>query len=320
MKSDNSRAQSSHIRLTRRIGPAALRCFEAAAELESFSRAADRLGLTHGAVSRAVRQIEDELGALLFERRNRAVFLTQAGGLLAEAVRSGFARIDAAAQTIKTRARRRPIVLSCEPTLMMKWLIPRFAYFQAAHPNIEIHLTAGGGPVALGEGVDLAIRRDDFVFDERLVPHRLFAERVGPVCRPDRLEAFFEEVPKGAPKLRQDAALLHSRTRPQAWADWLRRGGLEVPQRASHAYFEHFYFSLQAAVSGLGVAIAPWRLAREEIAAGVLAAPFGFVEDASAYHLLSLAPIEADQPTGLFLAWLRQEAARDEEASAAQSA
>lgn len=137
----------------------ALRCFEAAARLESFSRAADMLHLTHGAVSRAVRLIEDDLGSALFERRSRRVFLTDSGRRLAMAVREGFGQIGKAAQEIREQNATGAITLSCEPTLLMRWLIPRLPAFHAAHPDIALHLVAAGGPVRLGSGIDLAIRR-----------------------------------------------------------------------------------------------------------------------------------------------------------------
>ncbi len=102
----------------------ALACFRVAAELESFSKAADRLNLTHGAVSRAVRLLEEDLGTSLFERRNRAVFLTDAGRRLAQVVARGLGEIEEEAQRIKAEHANAPVTVSCEPTLMMRWLIP----------------------------------------------------------------------------------------------------------------------------------------------------------------------------------------------------
>ena len=105
----------------------ALRCFEAAARLESFSRAADELHLTHGAISRAVRAVEQELGAPLFERRNRRVFLNAAGRLLFDGVHAGLAQMARAAEAVRRQVADRPLLLSCEPTLLVRWLMPATA-------------------------------------------------------------------------------------------------------------------------------------------------------------------------------------------------
>lgn len=282
----------------------ALRCFEAAARLENFTRAADELHLTHGAVSRAVRTLEDDLGLALFERRSRRVFLTDAGRTLARAVHDGLGTIRAATRELRASARQaRQWVLSCEPTLLMRWLIPRWPQWHALHPDIDIHLVAGGGPFSFHRGIDLAIRRDDFDWPEGAHASRLFAERIGPVCRPDRAGDWF--TPVHAPsQLQPDAPRLQTRTRPGTWQDWAAAAGQPSPSGREQA-FEHFYFSLQAAVAGLGVAIGPWHLVRDDIDSGVLVAPLGFVEDGSSYCLLSPAPLPADSPPGQLLSWIR---------------
>ncbi|MGR7923225.1 LysR family transcriptional regulator [Zobellella denitrificans] len=115
-------------------------------------RSAERLSLTHGAISRAVRLLEDELGVALFERRGRRVFLTDAGRKLAEAVRQGFGVIAATARELRESGKGRPLTISCEPTLLMRWLIPRLPQFQALHPDVSVQLVAGGGPVGFEGG------------------------------------------------------------------------------------------------------------------------------------------------------------------------
>lgn len=282
----------------------ALRCFEAAARLENFSRAADELHLTHGAVSRAVRLLEDDLGLPLFERRSRRVFLTDEGRALAQAVSQGLDLMRQGVADLRARARQQQRwVLSCEPTLLMRWLIPRWPDFQARHPGLELHLVAGGGPFSFASGIDLAIRRDDFAWPAGCHVEPLFAERIGPVCRPDQQRAWFRSGKRGA-ALQAQALPLHSRTRPSAWQDWARASGQSLP-RASGQSFEHFYFSLQAAVAGLGVAIGPWHLVQDDIANGLLVAPLGFVDDGSQYCLLSPQPVLAGTVPGDLLDWLR---------------
>lgn len=261
-----------------------LRCFESAARLENFARAADELHLTPSAISRAVRLLEEDLGVELFERRSRKVFLNDAGRRLAKAVSDGLGLMSHAVREIRSDARRaRQLVLSCEPTLLMRWLIPRWSDFQTHHKGLDIHLVAGGGPFSFNQGIDLAIRRDDFPCPPGYHTETLFPEKVGPVCRPEKAGQWFG---KNGKTLLASAPLLQTASRPTAWQEWAYAKGLPTPDKEMQT-FEHFYFSIQAAVAGLGVAIGPWHLVRDDIQSGVLAAPLGFVEDGSRYCLLS---------------------------------
>ncbi len=283
----------------------ALRCFEAAARHASFARAAQELHLTPGAISRAVRSIEQTLGVALFERRRQRVHLTAAGERLREAAGSAFDGLAAAMRELRRGAQSPALVVSCEPSLLMRWLIPRLPAFQAAHPDIELRWVAGGGPVAF-QGIDLAVRRGDFDRG-RLHAYRLFEERIGPVCSPRCRERWLSG--EGARvKLRARARLLHSATRPGAWNDWMRASGRRVPASAQAQRFEHFYFSLQAAAAGLGLAIGPWALVRDDLEAGLLEAPFGFLADGTVYELLAPAPVEPGTPAAALLEWLRAQA------------
>ncbi len=304
MFSDRDSEHGSPLNGARLPSLLALRCFEAAARLEHFSRAADELHLTHGAVSRAVRLLEDELGVALFERRGRRVYLTGAGRTLAQAVSGGFQLMRNAVSELRTTARQeRRWVLSCEPTLLMRWLIPRWPDFQARHPEIDVHLVAGGGPVSFANGVDLAIRRDDFAWPASYHAAPLFAERVGPVCRPDKVATWCTTKGKKA-ALGPKAPLLHTRTRPDAWQAWATATGQTLAACAGQS-FEHFYFSLQAAVAGLGVAIGSWHMVRDDVDNGLLAAPLGFVEDGSHYCLLSPHALDEHSPQASLREWLR---------------
>ncbi|PTU03230.1 LysR family transcriptional regulator [Pseudomonas sp. HMWF031] len=279
----------------------ALRCFEAAARFENFARAASELHVTPGAISRAVRLLEDELGVDLFERRNRRVFISDDGRKLAIAVHEGLELMTQAVKEIRLKARRdQQLVLSCEPTLLMRWLIPRWSEFQARHPNLNIHLVAGGGAFSFDQGIDLAIRRDDFPRPAHYHAEELFRERVAPVCRPDRACEWFNEngeLVEAAPKLL-------TRTRPNAWQEWAAAAGRSMLPVGGQC-FEHFYFSLQAAVAGLGVAIGPWHLVQDDIQNGLLEAPSGFVEDDSRYCLISPTALEPDSVEMELLKWLR---------------
>ncbi|MFL8991037.1 LysR family transcriptional regulator [Pseudomonas sp. QLc11A] len=280
----------------------ALRCFESAGRFENFARAADELHLTPGAISRAVRLLEEDLGVDLFERRNRRVFLTDAGKRLAKAVSEGLGLMNQAVREIRTDARRtRQLVLSCEPTLLMRWLIPRWNDFQTQHRGLDIHLVAGGGIFSFDHGIDLAIRRDDFPRPSDYHAETLFPEKIGPVCRPEKVDQWFGKSRK---YLRSSAPLLQTNSRPTAWQEWATAKGLPAPAMEMQS-FEHFYFSIQAAVAGLGVAIGPWHLVHDDIQSGVLAAPLGFIEDGSRYCLLSPTPPQPGSLEMDLLNWLQ---------------
>ncbi|MDR0214715.1 MAG: LysR family transcriptional regulator [Comamonas sp.] len=308
---------SSQIGAQRLPSLMALRCFEAAARLESFSRAADELHLTHGAVSRAVRSVEEELGAPLFERRNRRVFLNDHGRVLFEGVHAGLAQMARAADAVRQRVARRALLLSCEPTLLMRWLIPRWGDFQALHPDITVHLVAGGGAVDWGGGMDLAIRRNDFDWGRTTYAVPLRGEQIGPVCQPQKLAQFFAQGVDERYALRPDAPLLQSKTRPHAWVDWqknISNGSQPLAyqaQAASNLIFEHFYLSLQAASAGLGVAMGPQLLVRDELEAGRLLAPLGFVADGSQYCLLASAAWAPGSAQQKLCDWLLQRMCED---------
>lgn len=278
----------------------ALRAFEATVRHGSVSRAARELHLTDGAVSRAVRDLEGSLGFELFQRGNRAVVPTPTARVLADDVGAALDRLRAAMD----RARRaegvgRPLVLSCEPTFLIRWLIPRLALLQeAVGPERELRLVSAGGVVHFGrDGIDLAIRRNDFPLSPDMVAEPFLDERIGPVCRPDLATTWAQQ---GA----LEAVLLHTATRPGAWEGWAGLTHTRV-HAVREVRFEHFYQSLQAAVAGAGVAIGPAALVADDLAAGVLCAPRGFVADGTRYLLM--APLAAGDGVvfASVLAWLR---------------
>ena len=282
----------------------ALRCFKAAARHQHFGRAGDELHLTHGAISRAVSLLEADLGLPLFERRQRRVHLADAGRALAQSVTEALQDMRRTTERLRAQARQpRGWTLSCEPTLLMRWVLRRWPGFQALHPALHFRLLAGGGAQSLDDaGIDLAVRRDDFDWPARFTAEPLFAERIGPVCRPAQADAWF----RGG-VLQAQAPRLHTRTRPGAWDDWARCTGQALPPTPAEApaqVFDHFYFSLQAAVAGLGVAMGPRHLVQDDLASGLLVAPLGFVPDGSRYWLLTATDAQ-HAPSGVLRDWLR---------------
>lgn len=283
----------------------ALRAFEAAVRHGSVSRAARELHLTDGAVSRAVRELEGELGFTLFQRSSRAVLPTPTAQVLAEDVAGALDRLRAAlARARRTAGPGRPLALSCEPTLLIRWLIPRLAQLQAAvGSERELRLVSAGGVVHFErDGIDLAIRRNDFALADDVLAEPFLHEHIGPVCRADVATTL--SLQPGEPL---QGVLLHTATRPDAWGSWAALAGTRLqPTRAIR--FEHFYQSLQAAVAGAGVAIGPLALVADDLASGVLCAPCGFVADGSSYQLMAPRAGVQEGPGDAFhavLAWLR---------------
>jgi DNA-binding transcriptional LysR family regulator len=254
-----------------------LRAFETVARLGSVRKAADALALTHGAVSRRVTKLSDDLGFGLFEKDGRGLRLTATGETLHLTVGRCFRELGTTIESLRaTSAESNALVLSCEPSVAMRWLIPRLASFQDAHPDVAVHLSVGGGPVdARRDRIDLAIRRLDFALPDSWQVRRLFAERVGPVMSP-RLAAGFAGG---------DYLALGSRTRPDAWQHWLAAHP-SMPRPAEIRYYDHHFLVVEAASAGLGVAMSPLVLAIDDIERKRLVAPAGFDFDGSHYGLI----------------------------------
>src|SRR5262249_52141856 len=130
----------------------ALPAFEISADRLSFSAAAEQLRLTHGAISRQIRTLEHQLGVPLFRRFNRRIELTQAGAEFLPAVRQALQLLEAAAAQVVDQTKSGPLVVSCLATFMMRWLIPRLYRFNAAHPEIEVRLSASHAPLHFEAG------------------------------------------------------------------------------------------------------------------------------------------------------------------------
>src|SRR5882757_11185148 len=266
----------------RRLPPLkALPAFEEAARHQSFSAAARELNLTHGAISRQMKSLETHLGVRLFRRLNRRVELTEAGAAFLPAARTALDAVEASAARLSAATRHGPLVVSCLPTFMMRWLIPRLYDFNARHPSIDVRLSASSAPVDFArEGVDVAIRIGAPPWPEGIEAQAFMNEEIGPVCSP-ALAARLRR-----PADLQHHPLLHTETRGDAWPDWLGRRKTTTIDATKGQRFEHFYFLLEAAVAGLGVAVAPRPLVMEDLKLGRLVAPFGFVKSGRRYCLL----------------------------------
>lgn len=275
-----------------------LRAFEAAARLGSVRLAADRLALTHGAVSRRIAKLSQDLGFRLFEKSGRGLKLTAQGETLFLTVNRCFGELRTTVQGLRAAATGDDaLVLSCEPSVAMRWLIPRLGGFQEAHPAVALHLSVGGGAVDFArERIDLAIRRLDFAMPESWQVRRLFVEKVGPVMVPDRLVDFEEGAYIG----------LGTRTRPDAWSTWLARHP-HRPRPREIRFYDHHFLMMEAASAGLGVALGPLVLATDDIKRARLIAPAGFWADGTHYGLVWPGERELGAKGEQLMGWLVKE-------------
>ncbi|SDO64221.1 transcriptional regulator, LysR family [Methylobacterium phyllostachyos] len=286
----------------RRLPPLnAVKAFEAAARHASFTRAADELHVTHGAVSRQVQMLEAWLGAPLFERHNRRVVLTEAGTAYAAEIGAALDRIALATARQVERGRPRLLHINALATFTLRWLIPRLSGFQRANPAIEVRLTTSNVPLAqLTEPFDVAIRGGP---DTRPghVAEPFLSERRIPVCSP----ALLRRLPLETPAQLRQHTLLHAATLPRVWPDWLREAGVPDLTPQASVTLEHFYLTLQAALDGLGVAMGPERLIADDVAAGRLTLPFaGPALPARSYYTYVPAARTEDPAIHAFCGWL----------------
>lgn len=297
-----------HIAMKHRLPPlGALRAFEAAARLGRMTAAAEELSVSPGAISRQVRQLEEHLGLPLFDGTKARPTLTAAARTLQPVLTTAFQQIEDTVRTLSD-ASRGPLDVACFSTFTVKWLIPRLFDFHAQHPGIEVRLrTTDTGTDAAREGCDLLITAEDTdppLDAPTALP--LFAERLGPVLAPAL--AARTGVLRGPADL-AGQPLLHTRTRRNAWDMWTASAGAALPAAATAAgpVYEHYYFTLEAAVRGLGIAVAPWHLVMDDVQAGRLVAPFGFIP--SGYDYLARRRTGAAHPRlDLFCHWLEAQA------------
>lgn len=283
----------------------ALRAFEATARLAGVGRAAEELHVTHGAVSRQLRTLEEDLGVALLVKDGRGVKLTAAGQRLAAVAGESFAALRALCAELREGRAQAPFVLGCPGSLLARWFIPRLDRLQRDLPHLHLQLSASEGeldPRRPGLDATLCFATPPWPADMRVF--ELAGERIGPVL--SSRHARYAALRAAAPGALLDEPLLHTASRPQAWPQWAQAQGLDPAALRPGQGFEHLYYLLEAAVAGLGVAIAPELLVADDLAAGRLEAPWGFVETPA--RLALWVPARGADPRAAELAeWLRAE-------------
>lgn len=275
----------------------ALRAFEATVRHRSMTHAADELFVTHGAISRHIKSLEELLGVVLLNRGIKSTDPTPEGAQLAEGLGAAFRLIQSSVESVKPG----PLTLSCSSSIMMRWIIPHISIFHQRHPQIELQFNMNYDRIDfMRDKVSLAIRSSTIEPPPDAMIHELAAEWIGPVCSPDYLEGFSLARPADL----ADAALLSTNTRLDAWQDWIAASGHDFAMPQIRNNFDHFYLLIEAAACGLGFAVVPKMLVLNDLASGRLVAPFGFVRGPRRL-VLWVAPHAASRPDTLALKrWL----------------
>lgn len=279
-----------------------LKAFEAVARHQSFSLAAEELCVTHSAMSHQIKLLEQWLDRQLFIRHASTISLTAEAEQLLPICSNFFNDLEQCITALSSKEPEVEIVIGAAHSFMANWLIPRLEKFESSYPNIRIKLMTCNELKQLeNENIDIFISslKSDYVLPKGLDKFVLFAEHMGPICHPtlyplQQMQDIF------------NYPLLHTQSNKNAWRIWLEKSGLQPSQISHERYFDRLNLMIEAAVSGLGIAIAPQMLVEKDLLSGRVIAPFGFIDcDYSFYAVVRKNPDAALMPV---LNWLQQEA------------
>jgi LysR family glycine cleavage system transcriptional activator len=282
----------------------ALRAFEAAGRHQSFSRAADELCVTHGAVSRHIKLLEADVGVSLFHRRAQGIELTRAGRSLLPEISAALERMTSAVGMVASRQRELKVICAC--TLANRWLVPQLPRFREHHPDISVSvgLFHSGYSDFYAGNYDLGI--DCHVESNRRPPELeaelIRREALTPVCAPSLLGS--------GPSLRDpnDLAthnLLHPVHETTDWQNWLSAADAKKVDGTSGQTFATMEMAIKAAEAGLGVAICDRFFIEDELASGRLVAPFDLVvRDNTGYYLFAERGRMSEPAIAAFRNWI----------------
>lgn len=277
----------------------ALRAFEAAARLQSMTLASKELHVTHGAISKQIKILEDYLGFALFVRLHKRVGLTDEAKRYLPHVQAALQTLSSATGDLRRQsAVPQSLAINVLPSLTINWLIPRMEQFKSRHPHLYVDLSIGDFAVDFSQGrYDIAIRSST-VIPKGVNYIKLMDEDLCLVCAPSL-----------APKLQciediNSVTLLKHTTRPELWEYWAEKVGLKLTQEQTFGV-EHFYMLSQAAASGMGAALIPRFFIEEQLANGSLVIPFD-ADFISPYAYYLLTPKSPSMPLKVqaFIDWL----------------
>lgn len=293
---------------------AALIAFESAARHQSFTKAAQELSLTQGAVCRQIAALEAFLNVELFRRSRRGVLLTEAGQSYARRVAGQLDAVERDTLAVMGQQGAMSIELAVVPTFGTQWLLPRLKDFQRLNPQITVNLTNRTRPFLFADtAFDAAVYFGDGEWSGTRA-HLLMGENPVPVCSP----ALLNGQTQLSAELIAQLPLLQQTTRPYAWRQWFNAQGLSTPRDMTGPRYELFSMLAQAAIHEMGVALIPPFLIRRELAEGrlVVALDQALTDDDRAYYLIVPERKSESAALNAFRDWLVQEAAHYRQSSA----
>jgi DNA-binding transcriptional LysR family regulator len=287
---------------------AALVAFESAARHQSFTKAAQELSLTQGAVCRQIAGLEAFLNIELFRRSRRGVLLTEAGQAYARRIAGQLDAVERDTLAVMGQQGAMSIELAVVPTFGTQWLLPRLKDFQRLHPEITVNLTNRTRPFLFADTeFDAAVYFGDGDWSGTQA-HLLMGERPVPVCSPTLLG---EQAQLSAEQI-ANLPLLQQTTRPYAWRQWFSTQGLNTARDMAGPRYELFSMLAQAAMHEMGVALIPPFLIRRELDEGrlVIALDAPLADNGRGYYLIVPERKVASAALAAFRDWLESEAAR----------
>jgi LysR family transcriptional regulator, glycine cleavage system transcriptional activator len=293
----------------RRLPPLnALRSFEAAGRLQSLSKAAEELCVTHSAITQQIRVLEDYLGQKLFERNGRTLQMTPRARHYLADVASCLGRLTEATAQMSGEEATRVIRINTSMSFAHGWLIPRLAAFQELHAGIDVQITVSAelGIEQVDESNDAVVRRYEPNFRRYGYASRpLIANRAIAICSPRLPELARLHEPADL----RSARLLHYTDISDAWQYWFNSAGVATGETLGGRYFDQFFLLVQAAASGLGIGLAPQAIVEDDIQQGRLVQLFPEVQlEGAPFHCL-YRDAPHDRELNVFLDWLFASAA-----------
>jgi LysR family glycine cleavage system transcriptional activator len=296
--------------MPRRLPPLnTLRSFEAAARYESFTRAAEELHVTQSAVSQQVKALEAQLGVKLFNRERQRLKITPAGRDYLVEIREALDHVGTATERLMQRHSTGVLTVSTSQDFAAKWLVHRLASFAAAHPGIDLRVSATMHNVDFArEDVDVAVRHGDGNWPG-LDATRLCAEQIFAVCSP-KLLAGRDPLKRPADVLKWP--LLRLEDQSKAWERWFALAGVAAPKRLPGPVLNRASMLIDAAIDGQGVALARTTLAAWDLISGRIVRPFDLSwRPVGTYWVMSPRATAKVEKIGRFRDWLLREAADD---------
>ena len=279
-----------------------LRVFEVAARHANFTRAAEELHVTHGAISQRMKALEQELGVALFERRGRSMAVTPQGILLSEHIARGVEEFRRGVRAVRAQPVER-LTVSTIPAFATRWLIPRLPMFARSHPDASVSVrTEMTLSSMVSDGVEIAVRFGEGKWPDVRV-EKLFDEYLFPVHSPSLAQV---DIPSTPAELLEHSLLNDER---QPWSLYFRSLGLRVPDTIRGPAYNDTNVLLEAAANGHGITLARATLVRSDIKSGRLKRVFNHaVKTRYSYYLVEpLGGVESPA-AGQFKDWIMREA------------